>query len=692
MPDPRDSLTEVWTAFRSRGVADDLTIILHVAAVLLRLRGISPPAQGPWPAEYSGSDLDEDSREAIEQSIRSAVDAAGPGNPHARVLDPLALFRPTRFVGRGQYPTPRHVVRLMHRLAGVEAEHDVLDLACGSGGFLAHRPAAAGKTGGTVGVEVALRWAQIAAANAALHLGPGRAVVLQDNALAAAAVPLQGRRFARVLMNPPFGEKAARKDAEALARAGVSVEPGRSESALPSVALQMLADGGRAALLLPAGPLFSNGTAETALRTRLLSDEYRLDAVVALPRDSFQPYSHTQTHLLLVDRQRTETGGRTWFFRLEHDGYPPGQGRDLTQPPGAKATSTDFPLVEVALGTLAPSARIDPGTHAGLLARVHVVEGQFDGIEATKGVVLEATPGAVIESVEWHPPPTSRKAPERGFVLLVSITLGDVTRKLVIYPGGRRVTEWPDVEKWRRVRYPRPDPADGGKAEEGPDPHVVIYPGRARQGGGGAALAVTAGGVLLGLTAEVGAAGDAPDLRPEVFLGDIPAREAPASSGELLRQIRGRQHEAARHLDVLADLAANAARREPRPVPFPDGSALEVFGALSPEQSRVYAAVRGFPLQLVAEEGGEAYHVVPPFTTADVLEALAPGPEPAEAGAKPVHPAAVEATLRILEALGIVMRAHAFEAPDADAVPYYRLATPFDEPAPEAAPDAGDDA
>ena len=256
-------------------MADDLAIIEHVAAVLLRIRELvpsdrhGPPAQplnGPAPQEYESSELGQSARSQINRLIREA--AGNSPQEAAEVLDPGALFRLPRLASGGQYPTPRHVVQLMHRLCKVDRGHALLDLACGSGGFLAYRAGGPGPVGPTVGVEIAQRWARIAYANALLRIGPAGVTVLNKNAVSAFGPAVQPGTFDRVLMNPPFGETV---DADVLGAAAVPDVAGTSEVVLATLALEALAQNGRAGVLFPAGPLFGSGTAETALRRRLLT-------------------------------------------------------------------------------------------------------------------------------------------------------------------------------------------------------------------------------------------------------------------------------------------------------------------------------------------------------------------------------------------------------------------------------------
>lgn len=678
MLEVREALNQVWEWFRRSGVTDDLTIIGHIAAVLLGMRGIEPPGPGlPWPEAYPGKDLDSIAREEIAGNVAAAVRAAGTDNPHAEVLDPFTVFRPSGFALPGEYPTPRHVVALMHRLAAVQPEHDLLDLTCGSGGMIARRESGGG--GDTIGVELAARWACIAAANAALRLGGGRALVLQQNAVSAMADPLiRGRRFHRVLMNPPFGEKLDRTLIEQL---GTTALPGRSETVLTMLALDALKEGGCAAVLLPGGPLFSNGSAETALRRRLLAPEHHLRAVIAFPQETFQPYNSTQTHLVLVDRVPAE-GAQTWFFRLAHDGYPARSGRNLTRPPDEPS---DFPLVQRALGAGGDVPPAGPDGWSGVPVRVEVISGRMEGMNATEGIVLAAHPEAVLESVEWHPPTLSPTSAEPGFVLLLSVSFAATAQTFIVRDGGSQVSPLDNPEQWRRVRYPRraKDDADAEPDAEREKPRFYDLRLQGERGEGGCAV-ITREGVLLGRTVPAGVVRDTLDPRPDSWVAAGRTLDPQVSSADLLREIRERQREITRHLDTLSTPSEVIPRAGARPEPVAGTAELLVFGALSPAQERIYRAVLARPPQLVKSEDEPPYPVVAPFNVHQVVRALAAQQDPGTPPEEGANPAFVQATLQILEAQGVIVRAHLPPSAHRASLPYYRLATRYDEPASDA--------
>lgn len=308
-------LNKVWAEFRRAGVTDDLRIIEAVAALLLERAGITPTPD--LPRRQFVSDL---SVTEIQQWLREAAPQAG--SP-ATLFDRFVLFRLSDMRAGGQYVTPRHIVKLMVALAETQGKR-IADFACGSAGLLVHSSGRA-----LTGVEISPEWARIARAN--LHLHGRQGEIHEGNALR--VVGKLGEKFACILMNPPFGAK-------------IKSDFGtRSETALITLALNHLAEDGRAALLVPSGLLFSGSQAEMDLRHRLV-DKAKLEAVITLPDDAFQPYSTLTTHLLLVENTLPGNDAFTWFLRPVYDGYVSGRGRDLTDDP---QPSNDLILTEKAV-------------------------------------------------------------------------------------------------------------------------------------------------------------------------------------------------------------------------------------------------------------------------------------------------------------------------------------------------------
>jgi len=339
-------LNNIWAAFRSVGITDDLRIIEQLAALLLEQKGVQPGSDRSLPALSVPEEFNLDD---VRQQLKDASAQAGGAGV---LFDRSILFRLDTMRAGGQYPTPRHIVRLMTALAET-AGKTVADVACGSGGLLIHSQGSS-----LVGVDISPEWARIARANLQLHEKQGD--IREGNAL---RVIKSDERFERIVMNPPFGEKiksdfgvrsetahseTARSEtarSETARSETARSETARSETALINLALNRLESGGRAALLAPSGVLFSSSSAEEKLRRRLV-EEVTLEAIITLPDDAFQPYSALTTHLLLIENKQPVEKGCTWFLRPVYDGYVSGRGRDLTTDP---KTPNDLTLVEQAV-------------------------------------------------------------------------------------------------------------------------------------------------------------------------------------------------------------------------------------------------------------------------------------------------------------------------------------------------------
>ena len=326
-------LNNIWAAFRSVGITDDLRIIEQLAALLLEQKGVQPGSDRSLPALSVPEEFNLDD---VRQQLKDASAQAGGAGV---LFDRSILFRLDTMRAGGQYPTPRHIVRLMTALAET-AGKTVADVACGSGGLLIHSQGSS-----LVGVDISPEWARIARANLQLHEKQGD--IREGNAL---RVIKSDERFERIVMNPPFGEKiksdfgvrSETAHSETARSETARSETARSETALINLALNRLESGGRAALLAPSGVLFSSSSAEEKLRRRLV-EEVTLEAIITLPDDAFQPYSALTTHLLLIENKQPVEKGCTWFLRPVYDGYVSGRGRDLTTDP---KMPNDLTLVE----------------------------------------------------------------------------------------------------------------------------------------------------------------------------------------------------------------------------------------------------------------------------------------------------------------------------------------------------------
>ena len=227
----------------------------------------------------------------------------------------------------GEYYTPRAVTQFMVDMTDPQLGDQVLDPACGTGGFLVcalehvrqHYVR-------TMDDELLLRRCimgidkkplphELCVTNLILH-DVDVPLIDRDNALSRR--PLrdydQADQVDVILTNPPFG---------GMEEPGVETNFPRSFQTKETadlflvLILKLLKKGGKGAIVLPDGSLFGEGV-KTRIKERLLK-ECNLHTIVRLPNGVFNPYTGIKTNLLFFTKgQPTQ---HIWYY--EHP-YPEG--------------------------------------------------------------------------------------------------------------------------------------------------------------------------------------------------------------------------------------------------------------------------------------------------------------------------------------------------------------------------------
>jgi type I restriction enzyme M protein len=238
----------------------------------------------------------------------------------------------------GEYYTPRAVTQFMVDTLNPQLGESVLDPACGTGGFLTctidHLKAQI-KTAeqrnilqdSIHGVEKKPLPHMLAMTNLMLHGIDVPSNIRHDNTLSR---PLKDYgpkdRVDIIITNPPFGGMEEDGIENNFPRKYQTRETADLFMALIMHLLKH--DIGRAAVVLPDGFLFGEGT-KTNLKRELL-EEFNLHTIVRLPKGVFAPYTSINTNVLFFEKgQPTQD---VWFF--EHP-YPEGyksysRGKPLT--------------------------------------------------------------------------------------------------------------------------------------------------------------------------------------------------------------------------------------------------------------------------------------------------------------------------------------------------------------------------
>ena len=226
----------------------------------------------------------------------------------------------------GEFYTPRAVTQFMTDMLNPQLGETVMDPATGTGGFLVcaieHLRQQAQTPEQQALLQTAVRGVEkkplphsLCVTNLMLHGIEVPSQIKNDNTLSR---PL--RDYGRadqvdiILTNPPFGgtEEPGIED-------GFPADLRSRETAdlFMILIMKLLKDGGRAAVVLPDGFLFGEGS-KSRIKEKLLT-ECNLHTIVRLPNGVFNPYTGIKTNLLFFTKgQPTQ---HVWYY--EHR-YPTG--------------------------------------------------------------------------------------------------------------------------------------------------------------------------------------------------------------------------------------------------------------------------------------------------------------------------------------------------------------------------------
>jgi len=253
--------------------------------------------------------------------------------------------------GQGQFFTPRNVVKLIVDIVNPDSDDKVIDPACGSGGFLIEairdvwkRIEERGALYGWPDTEILSEKQEVAIKNfrgldkdnflskvAKAYMaiiGDGRGGVFCENSL---ETPNQWKNLTRehialksfdvVITNPPFGKKLKIDDTSILDsyhlghKWSLNKKQGRFEEQTtlhkaqsPQIlfverCLALLKDGGRLGIIAPES-MFCNPSHRYIVQH--IKSVARIVAIVSLPEELFQPYTHAKTCAVVIEKTPTD--------------------------------------------------------------------------------------------------------------------------------------------------------------------------------------------------------------------------------------------------------------------------------------------------------------------------------------------------------------------------------------------------
>jgi type I restriction enzyme M protein len=231
----------------------------------------------------------------------------------------------------GQFRTPRHIIQLMVQLVAPTPGDVICDPACGTAGFLVaageylrqnhpemlltEKPRSHFHHEMFHGFDFDNTMLRIGSMNMLLHGIENPDIRYRDSLAQDHAG--EEEKYTLVLANPPF---AGHLDYENTAKDLLKVvTTKKTELLFLALFLRLLKPGGRAAVIVPEGVLFGATNAHRALRKILVEDQ-KLEAIIALPSGVFRPYAGVSTAVVVFTK--TESGGtdRVWFYDVSADG------------------------------------------------------------------------------------------------------------------------------------------------------------------------------------------------------------------------------------------------------------------------------------------------------------------------------------------------------------------------------------
>ena len=244
----------------------------------------------------------------------------------------------------GQFRTPRHIIKLIAELVEPELGNQIVDPACGTGGFLLGayqymvtqldknkqniKPDEDGFIRNSVsglltkkvsdilndslyGYDIDVTMVRLGFMNLMMH-GVDTPHIDYKDTLSKGFT--ESNQYQIIMANPPFTGSIDKGDINESLKLGTT----KTELLFVENIYNLLKMGGTAGVIVPQGVLFGSGKAFVEAR-KILIEQCELKAVIAMPRGVFKPYAGVSTAILIFTK-----GGETenvWFYDMQSDGY-----------------------------------------------------------------------------------------------------------------------------------------------------------------------------------------------------------------------------------------------------------------------------------------------------------------------------------------------------------------------------------
>jgi type I restriction enzyme M protein len=243
----------------------------------------------------------------------------------------------------GQFRTPRHIIDLIVALVDPKPGQRICDPACGTAGFLISslthilrqntKPGdlKRGHVDGALlkpaqwrfleeqaftGYDNDANMVKIGILNLYLHQLERAHVEIMNPLTTGFGGAYPGKLFDVILANPPFAGKVQAESI--LSDINYKLNTRATELLFLKWFIDHLVPDGCAGIVVPEGVIMGTDKASKTLQ-RMLIEENRLEAVVALPHSCFKPYASVATFILVFRKGRITN--RVWMYQLNNDGF-----------------------------------------------------------------------------------------------------------------------------------------------------------------------------------------------------------------------------------------------------------------------------------------------------------------------------------------------------------------------------------
>lgn len=323
-----------WSRFKNLGDADIVYKLIQ-EKVFPFIKGLHSDKDSAY-ARYMGDAIFKIPTPGLLSKIIDGIDGlniqeAAEGGDSKGDLYEYLLSKVATAGTNGQFRTPRHIIKMMVEMVKPNPSDTIIDPAMGSAGFLCEAQLYLREHHKDMLLDAELRnhfnnemfygndmdttMLRIGAMNMMLHGVENPNISYRDSL---SEQNSDEEKYSLVLANPPFKGSL---DAESVSASLLKVtKTKKTELLFLALFLRILQKGGRAAVIVPDGVLFSSSKAHKQIRQELV-DNNKLQAVISMPSGVFKPYAGVSTAILFFTKTGAGGTDKVWFYDMKADGF-----------------------------------------------------------------------------------------------------------------------------------------------------------------------------------------------------------------------------------------------------------------------------------------------------------------------------------------------------------------------------------